>query len=228
MTRTLFLFRPEPGWAQSADAARAMGLAVDGAPLFDFERVPWDAPDTSGFDGLLVGSANAFRQGGAALDGFKGLPVFAVGEGTASAAREAGFEVAATGSGGLQALLDELAGQPLRLLRLTAETRVALAPPSGIALEERVVYRAVPRPLDPGVVQGLVAGGVVALHSGEAGRFLASECDRLGVDRSKIALAALAPRIAELAGQGWQSVHIARNQSDGELLVLALALCQTG
>ncbi len=228
MTRKLFLFRPEPGWTQSAEAARATGLVVDGAPLFDVEPVPWDAPDSSGFDGLLIGSANVLRHGGPALGEFQHLPVYAVGKGTARAAGAAGFAVAAVGSGGLQPLLDELAGRSLRLLRLAGARRAALIPPPGIALEERAVYRAVPRPLDEALGQKLATGGVVALHSGEAARVLISEFDRLGIDRGRLALAVLAPRIAELAGAGWQSVYIAERPTDGELLVLARALCQTG
>ena len=227
MTRTLFLFRPEPGWTRTADIARAMGLTVDGAPLSSIEPVAWEAPEASDFDGLLIGSANVFRYAGPPLAGYRKLPVFAVGEETALAARATGFDVAATGAVGLQRLLDELAGRSLRLLRLAGEARVPLTPHSGIVVDERAVYRAVPRPLDRALGERLAIGGVAALHSGEAARFFAAECARLGIVRSRTILAVLAPRIGELAGEGWRSVHIAERPAGSALLALAKALCQT-
>lgn len=227
MTWTLFLFRPEPGWTRTADSARAMGLTVDGAPLFGIEPVAWEAPEPSDFDGLLIGSANVFRYAGAPLTGYRKLPVFAVGEETARTARATGFEVAATGAGGLQRLLNALASRPLRLLRLTGEERVSLTPPSGIVLDERAVYRAESRPLDRALGEQLANGGVAALHSGEAARFLAVECARLGIGRARMTLAVLAPRIGELAGEGWRSVYIAERPTGAALLALAKALCQT-
>ena len=108
--KPLFLFRPEPGWSVSAQTARAMGLDVHGSPLFTIEPVPWDAPSPTDYDGILVGSANVFRHGGKKLDKLTKLPVHAVGEATADAARRAGFLVGRTGRGGLQNLLDDLDG----------------------------------------------------------------------------------------------------------------------
>ncbi|MFA6219454.1 MAG: uroporphyrinogen-III synthase [Erythrobacter sp.] len=223
----LFLFRPEPGWHGTARAARAMGLTVRGAPLFTIEPVAWDVPGPQDYDGLLVGSANVLRHGGEGLEGLHGLPVLAVGEATADAARAAGFAVTLTGRGGLQPLLDDLAGCEMRLLRLAGEERVALIAPQGIAIETRVVYRAVARALPADEVQPLAAGGVVALHSAAAARHFAAECARLGIERSSIALAVIGPHVAEAAGQGWHSIHIAIAPDDSEVLALATALCQT-
>ena len=94
--------------------------------------MPWDAPSPTDFDGILVGSANVFRHGGKKLDKLTKLPVHAVGEATADAARAAGFLVGRTGRGGLQNLLDELDGRELHLLRLAGEDRVTLRLPDGI------------------------------------------------------------------------------------------------
>ena len=145
--KPLFLIRPEPGWSVSAETARAMGLDVHGAPLFTIEPVAWDAPDPADFDGLLVGSANTFRHGGKQLAKLTKLPVHAVGEATADAARAAGFLIGRTGRGGLQNLLDELSKRELRLLRLAGADRVTLRLPDGIRVETRTVYRAVPEGL---------------------------------------------------------------------------------
>ncbi len=224
--KPLFLFRPEPGWTLSAQTAGAMGLDVHGAPLFSVEPVPWDAPDPADFGGILVGSANVFRHGGAGLKTLQRLPVHAVGQATADAARGAGFIVGQTGSGGLQRVVDALDGREIRLLRLAGEDRVALSAPDGIAIETRVVYRAIPRPLAGEGVEKLRIGGVAALHSGAAAVRLAAECDLNRIDRSLVDIAAIGPRVAEMAGEGWRSVHIADGTGDSELLALAKSLCQ--
>ena len=227
MTRRLYVFRPEPGLGVTLETAKALGLEANGHALFSIEPALWNAPSGDDFDALLVGSANVFRHGGTYLDRLTALPVYAVGEATAESAREKGFLVAQTGSGGLQALLDSLAGRTTRFLRLAGEKRVALTPPEGISIDTRVVYRAAPLAMPEACACDLrEEGGVALLHSGEAALQLASECDRLGIDRSKVTIAALAPRIAEMAGEGWQSVHIAKRPVDAELLAMAQALCQ--
>mgnify|MGYP001400747850 CR=1 FL=1 len=164
--KPLFLIRPEPGWSVSAETARAMGLDVHGAPLFTIEPVAWDAPDPADFDGLLVGSANTFRHGGKQLAKLTKLPVHAVGEATADAARAAGFLIGRTGRGGLQNLLDELSKRELRLLRLAGADRVTLRLPDGIRVETRTVYRAVPEGLAEEDRELLRGGGVMCVCCG--------------------------------------------------------------
>ena len=225
--KPLFLIRPEPGWSVSAETARAMGLDVHGSPLFTIEPVAWDAPDSADFDGLLVGSANTFRHGGKQLAKLTKLPVHAVGEATADAARAAGFLIGRTGRGGLQNLLDELSKRELRLLRLAGADRVTLRLPDGIRVETRTVYRAVPEGLAEEDRELLRGGGVVALHSGAAAERLGVEFDRHKLDRARVDLAVIGPRVAELAGEGWRSVSVADAPGDSELLALAEALCQT-
>jgi len=174
----LAVIRPEPGCAASVAAARVLGLEAHGFPLFEVVARDWDAADPIEFDGLLVGSANAFRLGGAGLAALRSLPVHAVGKTTADAAREAGFAVATVGDGGLQAVLDGLRG-PAHLLRLAGEERIALVPPAGIAITERVVYASEARAMPLSLAALLGEGAVVLLHSGEAARHFAAECERL-------------------------------------------------
>lgn len=226
--RALLVVRPEPGNARSLAAARALGLDARGVPLFVVEAIAWEPPDPARFDALLLGSANALRHGGAALAQLVALPVYAVGATTAAAARAAGFVVSACGDGGLSALLPRLvADGRYRVLRLSGAAHVALDPPPGAVVETVVVYAARPVPLPAGVVP--IHGAVVALHSGEAARHFAAECDRLGLDRSGIALACLAPRVAAAAGEGWADKCVAPTpQRLGEAALLALAsdMCQ--
>ena len=92
--RRLVILRPEPGASATADAARGMGLDPVRMPLFRIEPIAWDAPEASGFDGLLLTSANAVRQAGDKLQALRGLRVYAVGEATGNAARNADFDSA--------------------------------------------------------------------------------------------------------------------------------------
>jgi uroporphyrinogen-III synthase len=221
----LIIIRPEPGLSATAAEAEKLGLPIIATPLFKIAPRPWNPPAPDRIDALLIGSANAIRHGGDALDVFREKPVYAVGESTARAAREAGFGIAGTGDGHLQGVLDGLAGQALRLLRIAGEEHVAVTAPAGIELVTRVAYASVAQPMPDGLAAGLAAGAVVLLHSAAAARHFASECDRLGVSRSRIVLAALAPRIAEAAGAGWEAVTTASAPADAALLALARDMC---
>lgn len=192
--------------------------------MFEVSSCAWSLPDDP-IDGILAGSANAFHHGGPDLARLTALPVHAVGEATAEAARAAGFAVATIGQGGLQPLLDSLAG-PLRLLRLAGAERVELASPLGVELVERTVYSLAPQPLDPALTAQLATGAVVLLHSAAQARHFAAECTRLSVPREAISLAAIGPRVAEAAGAGWARIAAAAQPSDAALLALAHALCQ--
>jgi uroporphyrinogen-III synthase len=221
MNLPLAILRPEPGWSRTAGAARDCGIEIAGRPLFRVEPVAWRVPDGR-FDALLAGSANVFRHGGERLAELKLLGVHCVGPATAQAAREAGFSVASTGTGGLQALIDAMA-RPCSLLRLAGEERVPLDPGAGISVEEVIVYRSRALALDR---KQLPSAAVIALHSARAARHFASEIDRLRGDRSGLVICALAPRVAEAAGDGWSAVHIADAPNEAALLELARALCQ--
>lgn len=222
--RPIVTIRPEPGCSATASMARDLGLAVTCHPLFEIVAIPWTVPEGR-FDGLLVGSASAFRLGGASPEALPDMPVYAVGESTAAAAWERGFRTAAIGAGGLQRVLDGLAGERLRLLRIAGEEHVPLAPPSGIEVVTVVTYRVEPRPAPDALAELLRDGGIVLLHSAAAARHFAAEAGRLGLAREAIALAALAPRVAEAAGEGWAGVRVAAEPNDPSLLALLREMC---
>jgi len=224
MTSRLVALRPERGLAATLGKARDLGLAITGLALSEIRAIAWDCPDPEGFDGLLIGSANAILHGGPNLARLTAKPVYAVGEATAAAARAAGFTVAITGSGGLQGVLDAIPG-PCHLLRIAGEEHIALNPPAGVTFAEAIAYRNVPLPLDP-LADRLAEGDALALlHSAATAQHFAQECDRLGIARADIALAALGPRIAVAAGTGWGAVHTAARPDEATLLQLAFDLC---
>lgn len=227
MSGALVVLRPEPGLSATVDLARADGFTVTAAPMAEVQPVAWQVPPPASFDALLLGSANAIRHGGAALADYRGCRALVVGEATARAARDAGLDVVATGTGGLQSVLDRIAGSEFkRLLRLAGEDRVPLSAPAGLLIETRVVYRVAYLPLAPNAVRALQGGALALLHSGEAASHFAAECDRAGLERAGIAIAALAPRITESAGHGWRQVGVAAQANDRALLEMARDMCQ--
>lgn len=223
MTLPSVTIRPEPGCSATVAAGRAIGLEIEGQPLFEVRPLAWELPRNR-IDALLLGSANAVRHGGPALEAFRDKPVYAVGDATAAAAEAAGFTVAAAGEGELQSLLDTLAG-PLRLLRVTGAEHVPLVAPARVVIETRVAYQSVPLPLPPELAERLGGGALVLLHSAAAARHFAAECDRLHVPRGAISLAALGSRIAAAAGAGWRQVRAAAEPREAALLALAREMC---
>jgi uroporphyrinogen-III synthase len=214
--RRVIVLRPEPGATETVRKARARGLDATAVPLFEIEPVAWDEPDVSRFDALLLTSANAVRFGGEGLQVLKALPVHAVGEATAEAARNAGFEVATIGNGGVDTLLASLDPQ-LRLLHLCGEDR-RLPANASQELTPAVVYRA--KEMTPPTL-GVLNGTVGLVHSPRAGQRLAE----LVADRSSVVVAAISPAAAEATGSGWGAVEVADSPNDDALLALAERLC---
>jgi uroporphyrinogen-III synthase len=220
----ILTIRPEPGGSETVAAGREAGLEIEACPLFEIRPREWHPPSPDSVDGLLIGSANAVRHAGPALDALRSKPVHAVGEATARVAAAAGLTVVTVGPGNLQPLVDMLP-PPLRLLRLTGAEHVSVVPPAGIEIDTRIAYDSVPLPLSAAAAARLNEGALVLLHSAAAARHFAAECDRLGLSRSVVRLAALAPRIAAAAGERWREVRSAPDPSEGALLALARDMC---
>jgi uroporphyrinogen-III synthase len=215
LTRVLVL-RPQPGANATLAKARALGLDAVAIPLFGIEPVAWEPPDSRDFDGILLTSANALRFGGEGLRALKGLKVYAVGEATAEAAREAGLDVAVTGDGGVEQLLGSTEPS-LRLLHLCGadrrEPRRARQ-----AITPVIVYRA--NPIEAPDVAA-AKDGVALTHSPRAGKRFAE----LVGDRASIAIAAISAAAADAVGSGWRVVEVADRPTDDALLALAARLC---
>ena len=100
--------RPAPDNDRSATALRARGFEVLLAPMLRFEPVA--LPDEAGRDAaaVIVTSSNALRAAAPQLarSALLTLPLFAVGEHTAAAARQAGFTQVMSADGDAGALSD--------------------------------------------------------------------------------------------------------------------------
>ena len=85
--------RPHPDDETTASALRARGFEVLQAPMLRFEPVPFHDDADASYGAVIVTSANALRGIAPHLANSRllRLPLFAVGERTASVARDAGF-----------------------------------------------------------------------------------------------------------------------------------------
>jgi uroporphyrinogen-III synthase len=212
----VLILRPEPGAAETAMRARALGLEPIVAPLFAIRPLAWTPPDPAGFDAVLLTSANAARHGGGGMTPFFALPCYAVGERTAEAARDAGFVDVRTGSSDAAALvaLAERDGFS-SMLHLCGQDHIDLDRVSSIA-----VYAADPS----GTLPPEPEQAVVLLHSPRAAARFA---ELAGARRDAFRIAAISTAAAAAAGPGWRSVAIAAAPRDQALLELAAKLCQT-
>ncbi|MBR0906016.1 uroporphyrinogen-III synthase [Bradyrhizobium liaoningense] len=107
---SILVTRPHPDNETTADNLRARGHVVLLAPVLKFEPVVFHDEGETSYDGIIVTSANAIR--GVALQlrdlGLLQLPLFAVGEHTAAAARDAGFADVIAAGGDAAALRDKV------------------------------------------------------------------------------------------------------------------------
>ena len=83
--------RPHPDNEATARALRERGFKAVLAPMLRFEPVPLADDLDADFAAVIATSANALRAVGAQLGALLKLPLFAVGEHTASEARRLGF-----------------------------------------------------------------------------------------------------------------------------------------
>jgi len=212
----LLVLRPEPGAGETAGRARAMGLDPIVAPLFAIAGVAGPPVDMARYEAVLLTSANGARH---APDGLTGLPCFAVGERTASAARSAGFVDVRPGpcDGAAAATMMAEAGVR-RAIHLCGRDHLPLEAP-GVEIERRIVYAA--EPVDHDRFQG---PAVAMIHSARAGARFA----RLAADKGAIAVAAISAAAAAAAGEGWAAKAVAEAPRDQALLELAAKLCNHG
>jgi uroporphyrinogen-III synthase len=115
--------RPQPDDEATAAALRARGFAVLTAPMLRFEPVAFRDDEDARYGAIIVTSANALRGLTPHIKASRllKLPLFAVGERTAAAARGVGFENVIAADGDASRLRDlVLAGVKAKELKKTS------------------------------------------------------------------------------------------------------------
>ena len=215
--------RAEPGNAATMARATAAGLDAQAIPLFAAVRVDWQLPDPADHDILLLTSAQAVRLAGPRLASLASLPVYAVGAATAAAAREAGLNVAATGTRDAQALINAIALQKnQRILWLCGRDRSD--PDTRDAQLLPLPCYAV-NPVDPpsGWDDLIAEPAILLAHSARGAARIAALTEGR---RAALSLVAISPAVAAMAGGGWAIVTVTDRPDDAAMVTAAVELCK--
>jgi uroporphyrinogen-III synthase len=221
--------RPRERAQELAARLEAYGDTVLIEPLLAIERIPEATPDLAGVQAVVLTSANAAP----ALSGpAKGLPVFAVGDATAAAARRAGCAtvVSADGAGADLARLIARRCRPDGgvLLHLSGEeVRPGMAEAlaaAGFVLRRQPVYQAeAASTLSPSATEAFRRGQIdaVLLFSPRTARILVDLVRKHELDASVEAVsavclsAAVAKPCRELV---WRDIYFAERPGRAALL----------
>ncbi len=171
MTARVWITRAQPGAGATAERVRAMGFEPFVAPLLEVRTVKGPPIDLAGVGALAFTSANG-------IEGFtsrctdRGLPVFTVGDATAAAARDGGFEQVISADGDVKALADMIkrhrTGIRGDVLHPAAAETIGELP-----ARKLVVYETVPARLAPDLARRVASMDAVLLHSQKGARILA-------------------------------------------------------
>lgn len=223
MSGTVVILRPQPGADATAARARALGLSPIVYPLFAIEPIPWTPPAPSGFDALLLTSANAVRHAGPMLAIYLDLPVFVVGEATARAAAERGFATVHIAGPDAQATARTIAQAGHHtVLHLRGEDARPFDP-GDLAITAIATYRAAACGDESGMAAALLPGSVALVHSPRAGARLARLTSPS--QRQDIALVTISPAALESCGDGWKLKYAATAPEDAAMLAMTLQIC---
>lgn len=159
--------RPQADGERTAATLEALGHEVLVAPLMRIDPVAANLAGT--WSAIVITSANALQAAPDTAD--KTLPMFAVGDRSAEAARRAGFAKVSSANGDIKDLIRLVAartvGARAPLLYLAGEERagdlVAQLAACGIDAEMKIVYRAVVEAFPPVLAAALESGDVDAV-----------------------------------------------------------------
>jgi uroporphyrinogen-III synthase len=220
----VWVTRAEPGAGETADRLIERGHEPLVAPLLIVRPLVEASPDLGGIGALAFTSANGVRAF-AELAPRRDLPVFAVGEATAAAARQAGFADIHIGSGDVAALAtailarrDTLQGAVLHASAAEPAGDLAGAlEAAGVAFRSAALYHTtVSDSPGPDLLARLAGAEAVLLHSPKAARTLSSLCatalDLKGAYLLGLSPACLAP-LADVPAAGRLSPK-APNEAD--------------
>lgn len=223
----VIITRTQPGNASTASRVRARGYRAIACPVAQVVRSR-AAISPDGADALALTSANALqalRDPGPLLH----LPVFTVGDGTAKAAREAGFSSVTSADGDAEALARLIARSlppGSHVLHLSGEDRAGdlggMLGVLGLTATTHAVYRTrLARGLTARAKSALAGGpAFVLIHSARgAERLLALvEAAELGAALTRLQFAAISERAAVPLVKRNLPVRVAARPTEASLL----------
>jgi uroporphyrinogen-III synthase len=233
--------RPHPDDEATAAALRDRGFEVLRAPMLRFEPVMFRDDEEALYGAVIVTSANALRAIASQLASSRliKLPLFAVGDHTAAAAREVGFTQVIAAKGDASALRDlVLAGVKARQLK-KASTLLYLAGAhlardlagelgeKGFTVVTHTTYRMVPASsLPQEICDAFVAHRIEAVlhYSRRSARAFLEAARSGGVEISALALpqCCISPAVAAVLRDAGATQVTAAAQADENALFDAL------
>lgn len=174
----VWITRAEPGAVRTAARLRDMGYEPIVAPLLTIQNLTPPVPDLAPFAALAFTSINGVAAF-AALTPRRDLPVFAVGDATAQAARDAGFAEVRSASGDLHALARLIASERSDGVLLVPQAEIpagdfdaalVAAGARNVSIRPLIVYRA--RQTSVAAPQTFDA---ILIHSPRAAKILADQ-----------------------------------------------------
>jgi len=233
--------RPHPDDEATASALRARGFEVLRAPMLRFEAVPFQDDADARYGAIIVTSANALRAITPHLADSRllKLPLFAVGEHTASAARDAGFGEVIAAKGDAGALRDLVLGSVKSKQLKKASTLLYLAGADlardlagelgekGFTVVTHTTYRMIPASgLPPEICDAFVANQIEAVlhYSRRSARAFLNAARSGGVEISALALpqCCISTAVAAVLRDAGASQVTAAAQADENALFEAL------
>jgi uroporphyrinogen-III synthase len=233
--------RPHPDDEATAAALRAKGLKVLQAPMLRFEPVAFHDDADARYGAVIVTSANALRGIEAHLKGHRllKLPLFAVGEHTAAAARRVGFTNVISAMGEVTSLRDSvLAGVKAKTLKKSS-TLLYLAGADlardlagelgerGFTVVTHTTYRMIPvSSLPREVIDAFAANGIEAVlhYSRRSARAFLEAARSAGVEISALAIpqCCISDAVASVVRDAGASQVIVAAQPDENAIFEAL------
>ncbi|MDA0239379.1 MAG: uroporphyrinogen-III synthase, partial [Proteobacteria bacterium] len=225
--------RPEADSGALLNELQTLGVEGVLEPLLSVENRAPPPIEFSEFQAILLTSANGARAM-AGIEGGRNLPVYAVGEATAAAAREAGFETVDVAGGDVDALfqrikerIDAKAGALLHPAGTTVAGDLAAdLVEDGYDYRRVNLYDAVAASkLSRSTVQAIKKGEIsgVVLYSPRTAEVFVSLIRKARLIRAVKGLTAycLSPTVTETAQKlDWQEIHVATEPTQAAFLRL--------
>lgn len=233
----MLVTRPEPDASETAARLGALDIEAVAVPLLVHETLGVSLPDATGFAAMAITSANALRalNERGLIARYRHLPLYAVGDRTAAAARAHGFTEVQSAGGAFADLAEKLAHATVKgpifypaARDFAADLAKSLAPYGRMVITAQV-YRMNPvEGLAPETLDALRTGAIAAVllysrRTAEAFIRLAGP----GLDRgarTRLGMLCISETVAEpLVDAHFVRIGLAEHPSEDAMMGLALS-----